>query len=324
MPGLTQTQLIERHGGLGASDAAAALGFSKWKSPVELWMEKTADKPPEWVEPTKQQLTGIELEDALAQMCMKINGIIVQRRNNAFHSPAHPWQLAHIDRQVVGEPAVLEIKTASQWVASDWDDGVPFPYQLQAHHIMAANRRIDQVFFVALVGGIYQDGFERPELVIERDDYEIATLTDLEREFWEEHVLAKVEPPIKTIQEVAARFPQSKSATTVTATEQQIAQHVELLSVRAEMKGLKERKDEHELEFKKAIGDAEGLVDTVGDTLITWKSGKDGGAAINWEDAAGAFKQLLIENGVSLERIDLLTQAHTHKKTTGRRFLVKG
>ena len=68
--GLSPEQLEERGQGLGSSDAAPAVGMSKWKSPVELWLEKTGRVPREDLskDPKKAELLrfGNRMEQIVA------------------------------------------------------------------------------------------------------------------------------------------------------------------------------------------------------------------------------------------------------------------
>ena len=49
--GLSHEKWLEyRRMGIGGSDVAALLGISKWKSPLELWLEKTGQSEDEIVE----------------------------------------------------------------------------------------------------------------------------------------------------------------------------------------------------------------------------------------------------------------------------------
>ena len=46
--------------------------------------------------------------------------------------------LADVDRMVVGENAGLECKTASPYMAEQWENGkIPLSYQIQCLHYMA-------------------------------------------------------------------------------------------------------------------------------------------------------------------------------------------
>ena len=52
---------------IGGSDAAAVVGLSRWKSPIELWAEKTGQVEPEDVSDKMAVRVGKKLESAVAE-----------------------------------------------------------------------------------------------------------------------------------------------------------------------------------------------------------------------------------------------------------------
>ena len=63
---LTKQQRIDRHAGLGGSDAAAVLGLSPWTSPLDLYLDKRGELDEEPEQPTNWQRWGHLLEDLIA------------------------------------------------------------------------------------------------------------------------------------------------------------------------------------------------------------------------------------------------------------------
>ena len=122
-----------RKQGIGASDAAAAVGISPYQSPLELWMIKTgrdgllpAPDPDDIQSPL---YWGTLLEPKVAEAYAKITGNKVRRVNAVLQHPDDdkPWMLANLDYAVVGNDNVqiLECKTTGQYGAKLWADGVP-------------------------------------------------------------------------------------------------------------------------------------------------------------------------------------------------------
>ena len=70
--------LAIRQTGLGGSDIAAALGVSPWKTPVELWMEKTGQKTDDAGNPLLLDI-GSALEDLVAKNYETKTGRSVER-----------------------------------------------------------------------------------------------------------------------------------------------------------------------------------------------------------------------------------------------------
>lgn len=182
-----------RKGGIGSSDAAAAVGLNPYKSQLELWMEKTGqDEQLPKVDPQDESSPlywGTLLEPIVAAHYTRRTGNKVRRVNAVLQHPSEPWMLANLDREVMGTPEVqiLECKTAGINGARLWKDGVPEYVQLQVMHQLAVtgSRAAD---VAVLIGG--QDLQVHR---IERDEALIANLMALERQFWG-HV-QRCEPP---------------------------------------------------------------------------------------------------------------------------------
>jgi len=139
--------LSVRKNGIGGSDAAAAVGISPYLSPLELWLIKTgrdANLPkPDANDTTEPVYWGTLLEPIVAASYTKQTGNRVRRVNAVLQHPQIPFMLANIDREVVGSRDVqlLECKTAGEFGARLWRDGVPEYVQLQVQHQLAVTGR---------------------------------------------------------------------------------------------------------------------------------------------------------------------------------------
>ncbi|MDP2678989.1 MAG: YqaJ viral recombinase family protein, partial [Rhodoferax sp.] len=128
--------LSVRKGGIGSSDAAAAVGLNPYKSQLELWMDKTGrDGNLPKTDPndeTSPMYWGTLLESIVAAHYTKRSGHKVRRINAVLQHPKEPWMLANIDREVIGAPDVqiLECKTAGFQGSFLWREGVPEYIQL--------------------------------------------------------------------------------------------------------------------------------------------------------------------------------------------------
>jgi putative phage-type endonuclease len=182
---LSRDQWLDvRKGGIGSSDAAAAVGLHPYKSPLQLWMEKTGREhllpqvDPD--DPTSPMYWGTLLEPIVAAHYTRRKGLRVRRINAVLQHPAHPWMLANIDREVIGSPLVqlLECKTAGYHGARLWEDGVPEYVQLQVLHQLAVTGKPAADVAVLICGQ------ELRIHRIERDETMIAQLIALEKRFW--------------------------------------------------------------------------------------------------------------------------------------------
>ena len=127
-----------RKQGIGGSDASVVCGINRYKSPVELWMEKTNQLPHQ--EAGEAAYWGTQLEPFVRAEFTKRTGIEVSRRNELLQSEEHPFMLANLDGICevpdVG-PCIFEAKTASAYKVGEWEDAIPDEYALQLAHYMA-------------------------------------------------------------------------------------------------------------------------------------------------------------------------------------------
>lgn len=156
--------LQERRRGIGASDAAVILGVSKWKSPLQLYAEKTglADLPEE----EKDYLDwGHRLEPVIASAYEDETGRKTYDPGDyeIQHSADSPHMIATVDRFVTewadstiappfAAPGVLELKTTSAFRREQWKDEPPLAYQIQLQHQLAVTGHLWGSIAV-LIGG---------------------------------------------------------------------------------------------------------------------------------------------------------------------------
>ena len=166
--------LEERRKGLGGSDASVIMGVNPWKSPFDLWMEKTG----EFIQDisNERMYWGNVLEDVVAKEFMLRTGKKVRRKNAILQHPEYEWMLGNLDRVVIGEKALLECKTTSAF--NNWDE-VPDYYYAQVQHYMAVTG-YEKAYLAVLIGGQEYKDFEIP-----RNQPYIDGLIEAEKEFWQ-------------------------------------------------------------------------------------------------------------------------------------------
>ena len=184
--------LSVRGQGIGSSDAAVAVGISPYKSPLELWLEKTERQNAADLTGNDAVFWGTTLEHTIATVYAERTGVKVRRLNAVLQHPAHIFMLANLDR-VVQHPTdgngILEVKTAGVNSAKFWEDGVPDSYQCQVLHQLAVTGK-EWCDVAVLIGG--QD-FRVYRVV--RDEAKIADLIQREAQFWQ-YVLDDIPPPV--------------------------------------------------------------------------------------------------------------------------------
>ena len=113
--------LKERQAGIGGSDVGAILGVNKYKTAFQVYIEKT-ETISEVKEQSEAAYWGDQFEDIVAKEFEKRTGKKVRRDRKHYKNSEYPFMVANIDRKVVGENAILECKTANQYLASEWKD----------------------------------------------------------------------------------------------------------------------------------------------------------------------------------------------------------
>jgi putative phage-type endonuclease len=176
---------------IGGSDAAAAIGVSPWKSPFSLWAEKTGA-----VQGFEGNLTtqvGAFLEEFVAGLFSAETGKKVRRKNAVLVNEGYPFACADVDRLVVGENALLEIKTTNSLPLMrklrNGGDEFPDAYYPQVVHYMAVTGA-ETAYLAVLI-----NCRELKIYTLHRDQAEIDALMDAEREFWT-HVETNTPPEV--------------------------------------------------------------------------------------------------------------------------------
>ena len=257
-----------RKQGIGGSDASVVCGINRYKSPVELWLDKTGQLPPQ--ETGEAAYWGTQLEPFVRAEFSKRTGIEVRTVNQLLQSEEHPFMLANLDGVCevsdIGT-CVFEAKTASAYKAGEWEDTIPDEYMLQVQHYMAVTGYAGTYIAVLIGGNTFKWKF------VERDEELISMLIELESTFWN-HV-QDCTPPLLDGSDASAkflsqRFPSSipKSHITLPDTAADLlAQYDEACE---ELEAITERKQKAENLLKEMMG--ENDVGTLMDRIVTWKS----------------------------------------------------
>lgn len=274
--GLDRDQWLEvRKGGIGSSDAAAAVGLNPYKSPLELWMEKTgrASSTGEHAGFDDPRYWGTLLEPYVAVAYQQKTDRRVRKVNAVLQHPSFPYMLANIDREVVGCPQVqiLECKTAGEFGSRLWRDGVPEYVQIQVQHQLAVTGKAAADVAVLLCG-------QQLEIFpIPRDEDVIARLIVLEARFWE-HVESDTPPPADGSESSARALRQlyPGGGDTLDFSENQHLSQVlvDLRALRNELDAKGRQAEVLKQALQQAMGDASRAVFATGE--VTFKRAKDG------------------------------------------------
>ena len=179
-----------RRRGIGGSDASVIMGKNPYRSILQLWEEKTG-KLPVTDDGNEYTYWGNVMEPIIRKEFMNRTGLKVRQKHAMIFHKDYPYLFADVDGIVTderGEKCIFEAKTASQYKAEQWEDGVPEEYILQVQHYLEVCG-MDKAYIAALIGGnkfVFH--------TIYRDEELIRNLISREKEFWEGCVLTGTEP----------------------------------------------------------------------------------------------------------------------------------
>lgn len=282
---LVETKKIERgdwlavrRTGIGGSDAAAAVGLNPHKSALELWMEKTGRegelRKPDPTDTREPVFWGALLEPIVAAAYTQQTGNKVRRVNAVLRHPTVPYMLANLDREIVGasDVQILECKTAGEFGARLWKDGVPEYVQLQVQHQLAVTGKQAADVAVLLCG-------QKLEVHrIDRDDALIERLIELEGHFWRHVAEDKPPPPDgseSADQALRALYPRDRGRTLDWSTNLVMsAVFSDLLAVRQQLETQSRLEASLKQQIQQHMGEATRARFEKGS--ITWRRSKDG------------------------------------------------
>ena len=288
--------------GIGGSDASVVCGLNRYKSPVELWLDKTGQLPSQ--EAGEAAYWGTQLEALVRAEFTKRTGIEVRQVKQLLQSEEYPFMLANLDGICeipdVGT-CIFEAKTASAYKTGEWDDSIPDEYALKLAHYMAVTGYAGAYIAVLIGGNSFKWRF------LERDEELISMLIELEANFWD-HVQNCTPPPLDgsnaSAKFLSERFPSSIPKSHITLPGEAADLLLQYDEACEKLEVITERKRQAENLLKEMMGDSE--MGTIGDRTIVWKS-------------------------VSQERLDSKTLKAEHpalyqkyvNKTSYRRFTIK-
>lgn len=258
---------LDRTQYLGGSDVAAILGISPWKTPLDVYLDKTE---PRTEEPDRAKARlfarGKRLEPYVIDMLAEERGIEIVARGNRYIDPEHPFMAAEIDAETADGDNV-EIKTVSPFKAKEWgeqqSDEIPLHYAAQAMHGLMVTGR-ERCIFGVLIGA---DDFRIYEVC--RDDPTIAGIRAKEVEFWE-RIQRRDPPEPATVSDVVRLYGQGDEALAIEADDQIEIDWLRLKSLTDDIKRLTEEADKLKERLQVRMGNATHLT-LRGSVIATWK-----------------------------------------------------
>ena len=271
---------------LGGSDIGAILGFSKYRTALDIWLEKTG-RVVHSVDNLPVRFGSFAEEFVATEYTTQTGHALVHHESAIVH-PQYPFMVGHIDRfvfesddDVNGElfhadgscaaSHLLECKTASPFNQSDWGelgtDEVPMSYLVQCLWYLAITN-VERCDVAVLFGNtdfriyeVYRDQ-ELEDLIIAK----AAT-------FWNEYVQKDRPPPAQCESDYQQLFRKEVTGKAVEAdpTVCELTHKLQLLN--SEIKSKEIEISQIKQTIMGRMGEAE-LLTYQGQVLATWKSPK--------------------------------------------------
>lgn len=262
----TDEWLEERRKSIGASEVPAILGLSPWQTPLSVYRNKMG--VPDDFDPELAYIG--HAEEGVIEGWIKKFRTEIPRVLPAFmaRSREYPWLHASFDRLADHEGllAPIQMKTAHQFAAKDWEDGVPLVVQAQIQSEICV---LDAPFgwAVVFVGGrkFHLRKVERDQAFI--DDYLIPGT----HRFWTEHVIAGVAPEPATLSEVAEVWP-SDPGKSITGSELVLDAAAKRAVLLSDARAMEEEAKALTLAIAQYMETAEVLTDQDGNPVLTYRT----------------------------------------------------
>jgi len=278
---LTAEQKATRAQGLGSSDISAVCGLNPWRKPIDVWLEKTGRS--EAREDTAQTQLGERLERQIAEMYAQPRGLELVPGETVVGR--EPWMISTPDFKVLPGllEKLLECKNVGYRLVHHWPEGSAPDYVVGQVLWQQEVTGIHAADVAALLGGR-----DYREVSIPYASDVVGDLVEIGREFWTEHVVKDLPPPVDGSDSWAAyirsRWP-SDLAPPIEATPDADELAHRLTMARAQLESAEADKLECENALKLLIGDAAGVRGK--GWSVSWKTNASGGT--DWKGLADSL-----------------------------------
>ena len=263
-----ESWLRERRRGIGGSDIGAILGLSKYRSPLDVYLDKIGEAPEQGI--SDAMYWGTMLEQIVADEYARRTGSKVRRVNAICVADDAPWRRASVDRIVAGQRKILECKTAGSHMTGDWgpsgSDQVPDVYRAQVawyQHVLD----YDDADLAVLIGGRDYRIYHLP-----RDRGLEQLIVHAAAKFWLEHVNKKIPPDPICDRDLSTLYAvDNGEALDVTGDDATISAVERLADINAQIKSLEASKKDVRAQIAEKMRDASVLT-VAGEPILTYKA----------------------------------------------------
>ena len=268
---------------LGGSDIGAILGVSKYRSAMDVWLEKTGKRTS-----TKDSFAlrfGSYAEQFIADEYARLTSEVLANHQGGLIHREHSFCVGHIDRFVLAKTdapliredgtlnakKLLECKTANHFSQHEWgeagSDAIPLPYLCQCLWYLGITD-LPEIDVALLLGG---------------SDLKVYTITrDLELEtlvfekaiaFWQDHVLKDIPPQPQSIEDCQALFHKASIGKSIEANLETLTLIQKLKTLESQAQGNEAQIEAIKQILMEQMADAE-ILTYAGKPIVTWKAPK--------------------------------------------------
>lgn len=262
---------INRHKGIGGSECAAAIGLSRYKTPLHVYLDKIEPESRNNKTSIAMEL-GNYLEPFLLQKYEELTGVKCEKPQEMLRNEKYPWLFAHIDGWA--NETLLEIKT-TRFFNEDWGlentDEIPQEYLIQTAHyciVCDAYREIKKADILVL---------SKSDSIIRKYEYKRNAkleniIIEKTKEFWNNNVMAQIPPLPKNKEDVLRIYNLAIENSHIVATNDIVDVCNKLIETKKRIKEIELEKEILECEIQKFMTNNDLLLDINGCKLATWKN----------------------------------------------------
>ena len=281
---INQDFSVDRSKYIGGSDIGAILGLSRFRSPLEVWMEKTGKETKQF--DSLPLRFGSFAEEFVASEYARATSFELIHDESIYIHPEYPFMSAHIDRFVLDggvassaststptspPTRILECKTANPFTSGEWgevgSDEVPMSYLCQCIWYMAITN-INKVDLAVLFGNSDFRIYEiNRDLELENTILQKASL------FWHEYILKDIRPPVQSEADCHTLFKKGDPTKSIEASVETLDLTKRLQLLNSEIDVRQEEISSIKQTIMNQMGEAETLTYQE-KVLATWKAPK--------------------------------------------------
>jgi putative phage-type endonuclease len=261
-----------RKKGLGATDCAAVMGLSPYKTPYELWLQKTGRQSDTAILSEDRLRLRHAHEETIAREYAFQREVKLKRVNQTVFHKKFPFMLCNLDRVIIGQRKIVECKSSTGFMRAAWglsgSDEAPIHYILQVQHQMACTG-YEEADIAALIDIDDYRIFPTP-----RNDKVIQKIEDSCERFWLDHVLADIPPAPTTRGDLKLMYPLNNGS--FIDVQPSIKETISFITnIKSDIKNMSKDIESAEKEIIQFIADKDGITEE-GKVIVTFQANKNG------------------------------------------------